>query len=268
MQRKQNPRNPKYYSFTVSRRSFVDQGKLNAIDRPLSKPPSCLPSRSDNQSPSLPIPNKGPLDMKLKRITKRAFDISISSILIIFCLSWLVLLFTILIRLAGGRTVFVYQKTRKRYDGYFKCIKFAPLTEKKITMGANGHLERKMSALGEIFKKYHLEGFPQIFNVFLGNMSIIGPIPYSENDALKYEMQLSGFSRRYAVKPGIISMDLFQGNPDSLKNMKHMKERAKLEFYYVNHWSAGLDWKILIRSLQKMAGLRLNCSPIYPWESI
>ncbi len=268
MQRKQNPRNPKYFSFTVSRSSFVDLGKINAIDGPLLEPSPCVATRSDIHSTSLSTPNKSPLDLKLKRIIKRAIDLTISALLIIFCLSWLVPLFTILIRLTGGGTVFVYQKTRKRYGGYFSRIKFVPLTGKRINIGTNGDLERKMSQLGEIFKKYHLEALPQIFNVFLGNMSVIGPIPYSENEALKYEMQLSGFSRRYAVKPGIISLDLFKGNPDSIKNLQHMKERARLEFYYINHWSAGLDWKILLRSLRKMAGLGLNYSPIYPWESI
>jgi lipopolysaccharide/colanic/teichoic acid biosynthesis glycosyltransferase len=97
-------------------------------------------------------------------------------------------------------------------------------------------------------------------NVLLGDMSLIGPKSFREEDASHHEQVLSGYSRRYAVKPGIYSLSPCSQEVLSEGNIQKMKARTRLDLFYINHWSVSLDFKLMLRALRKMAGISLNYS--------
>jgi putative colanic acid biosysnthesis UDP-glucose lipid carrier transferase len=269
MQKKKNPRNPKYYSFTVSRDSFVDLRKLECIDTSARLPPPKKMPISDAFMPATPMHRKCPLDKSFNRLFKRIMDISISLIVIFFVLSWMIPLLVIWKRISAAGPAFFFQKRKTRDGNPFECLLFSKPTQSgRMAIGHQGKINLRKTNWG---KWMEVKGFgilPQFFNVLFGDMSIIGPESYPESEAIKYENLLSAYARRYAVKPGLTGLDRFSSPTEDLDMICQMKARTRMDLYYIHHWSPALDGKILLRSIAKLLGLGLNYSPNLSRESV
>jgi putative colanic acid biosynthesis UDP-glucose lipid carrier transferase len=261
MQKKQNPRKPKYYSFTVTRDSFVDQRKLDTIDTPLLAVSRRNLSDTDDYPIGFPYRRKGPLDIKINRMAKRSLDIILSSLVIVSLLSWLVPILILLIKLRSKGPAFILEKRKKKHGQLFTCISFSTrFPGRRMSIHSTGKINHRINPFSRFLINHHLDELPQFINVFLGDMSIIGPLSYNEQDASLNEQLFSGYHRRYAAKPGLLGLYPITRYPESSGNIQKMKARTRLDLFYINHWSVGLDCKILLQSLQKMAGFALNYS--------
>ena len=100
----------------------------------------------------------------------------------------------------------------------------------------------RITKVGKFIRKTSLDEFPQFFNVLLGDMSLVGTRPPTVNEFNEYS---NYHKRRLAMKPGITGMWQVSGRSD----IKDFEEVVKLDCEYIDNWSLGLDFKILIKTV-------------------
>ena len=197
-----------------------------------------------------------PLDSISKRIIKRSGDIFLSSIVIVGILSWLIPIMALLIKLDSRGPVFFLQKRNKRGGKTFICIKFRSMIENEDAdlLQATADDER-ITKLGRFLRNHYIDELPQFFNVFVGDMSFIGPRPHMVSDNNKYEELIEYYDYRHKVKPGITGLSQAMGYVGETRNIQAMRDRIQLDIFYVRHWSLRLDLKILWHTFRKIARL-------------
>lgn len=196
-----------------------------------------------------------PLESFWKRTLKRAADIFLSTFVILGLLSWLIPIMAVLIKLDSKGPVFFLQKRNKRGGRIFNCIKFRSMIENDdadLLQAAPD--DERITKLGRFLRNHFIDELPQFFNVWIGDMSFIGPRPHMVNDNNKYEEIIEFYNYRHKVKPGITGLSQAMGYVGETRNIQAMKDRVHLDIFYVRHWSLRLDMKIFWHTLRKMFG--------------
>jgi putative colanic acid biosysnthesis UDP-glucose lipid carrier transferase len=198
-----------------------------------------------------------PLERKFNTLLKRFFDIVFSSVIILCFLSWAIPLIALFIKLDSKGPVFFLQKRAKKNRQLFTCIKFRTMIENEeadtLAAYVNDH---RITKIGEFLRRHHLDELLQLFNVWWGDMSLIGPRPYMISDNQKFESMIEQYSLRYKVKPGITGLAQVLGYVGPIADEESMKERIRHDMYYIYHWTAALDIKIVCRTFFKMMGIK------------
>lgn len=204
----------------------------------------------------IPMDKQIPLEQRINSFFKRAFDI-ISSVLLIMLFSWLFPLIGLLIKMDSKGSVFFFQKRNKKNGKLFTCVKFRTMisNDEADILPAAEH-DHRVTRVGTFLRKHHLDELPQLINVLIGDMSIIGPRPYMISDNEKYEGQIKNYSARHKVKPGITGLAQVFDYVNPVISIENMERRVSKDVYYVYNWSPALDAKIIIRTFFKMAGLK------------
>lgn len=195
------------------------------------------------------------------RIVKRLFDLTLSLLLIILT-SPLMILIAILEILTGSGSVFFRQTRLTRFDNQFRVFKFrtqhkkydgttpeeafAKLGKPELAKEYRGNgdflkHDPRITRFGRILRKTSLDELPQLFNVVLGDISLVGPralIPQELNVYAKRHTILS-------VKSGLTGLAQVTGR----KNIS-FDERRQLDMYYVQNWSFWLDIVILVKTIR------------------
>ena len=109
--------------------------------------------------------------------------------------------------------------------------------------------DARITRIGKFIRKTSIDELPQFFNVFFGQMSIVGPRPnlISQND--RYGKIFDDYSKRMYLKPGITGLAQVSGARGGIDNDIEMKHRIKYDIFYIRHWSFALDIKIIIRTV-------------------
>ena len=175
---------------------------------------------------------------------KRVFDVLISFVSILI-LSPLFLLLIIILFFANQRAgVFFTQKRPGRNAKIFSVIKFKTM---KDTRDLRGNLlpdEQRVTMVGKFIRSTSLDEIPQLFNVLIGNMSLIGPRPLLPEYLSLYSSEQM---RRHEVRPGITGWAQCHG-----RNGISWREKFEMDIWYVDHVSFMLDLRILCRTIQKV----------------
>ncbi|MDC0007727.1 exopolysaccharide biosynthesis polyprenyl glycosylphosphotransferase [Flavobacteriaceae bacterium] len=199
--------------------------------------------------------NDLPLDNLFNVTTKRIFDIIFSFFVIVFILSWMIPLFGLIIKL-NSRGSILFSQIREGYKGsFFNCFKFRTmiLNLESDTKMADDNDER-LTKFGKFLRLSTLDEMPQFINVFLGDMSIVGPRPHPLNLNKEFESRVAGFKKRHRFKPGITGLAQSMGYSGFISSAKDMNERVKMDIFYFKNWSLLLDFKIIF----KTTGILLN----------
>jgi Undecaprenyl-phosphate glucose phosphotransferase len=190
--------------------------------------------------------HQGPLVFWYNMLIKRVFDFILSTLIIIFILSWMTLLLW-LASLFGSRQGVFFIQRRTGTDGrVFRCIKFR-------TMVKNADADERqtvknddrITTMGRFLRKTSLDELPQFINVFLGQMSVIGPRPHMLKHTEEYRTLVSKFMVRHTVKPGITGLAQINGYRGEIKSMHDLENRVESDVFYVENWSFNLDVRIL-----------------------
>ena len=185
------------------------------------------------------------LEDKLKRI----LDVILSLIFgILFFPFWI--LFPFLIFIEDGRPVFYLQERVGKNNKIFKLIKFRSMkkdAEKTGVQWAKVEDER-VTKVGKILRKFHLDEIPQLFNVLKGEMSLVGPRAERPEFVEILKEKIPFYEFRHIVKPGItgwaqINFGYARSVEDSLKKFEY-------DLYYIKNRSLILDLKILLKTFQ------------------
>lgn len=191
-----------------------------------------------------------PLQSLTNRILKRGFDVVFSSLLIVFVFSWLFPLIAILIKSTSKGPVFFAQERTGRDGETFKCYKFRSMevNADSDNIQAKKH-DKRITRVGAILRKTSLDELPQIVNVLLNNMSLVGPRPHMLKHTEEYRLLVDKFMVRHFAKPGVTGWAQILGFRGETKTVKDMKNRAMADIWYIENWSFMLDLKIILRTV-------------------
>lgn len=201
-------------------------------------------------------------DSFYNKCIKRVLDILLSGILL--CIIWpLLLVISILIVAEDGRPV-IYRAERGGYNNkVFRICKFRTMVRNadKIGGGTTALHDPRITRTGNVLRKTKLDELPQIWQVFTGKMSLIGPRP----ELLQYVRQYEGPEKDILkVRPGItdfssvefINLDeiVGKGNADEMYEKYVLKKKNELRVKYAHEVSFGTDVYILIRTVGAVIG--------------
>lgn len=201
---------------------------------------------------NVPVLNlrKVPLDTEYARLTKRVFDILFSSFVIVSILSWLTPILFVIIKLESPGSLYFKQKRHGFKRQVFWCYKYRSMTTSKT---ANTEMATKndsrITRVGKFMRKTSIDELPQFLNVFLGDMSIVGPRPHMELHTWDYEMTVDKYLVRHFVKPGITGLAQIKGYRGEIVERIDIFNRTKLDIFYVEKWSIWLDVKIIFKTV-------------------
>ncbi|MBM7069110.1 sugar transferase [Actibacterium sp. 188UL27-1] len=208
-----------------------------------------------------------PFQSRVTKIVKRATDIVLASgMLMVF--APIMLLIGVLVRLKGNGAVF-YRHTRVGKDGRkFGCLKFttmvpnADVVLKRILaedpeMREQWELAQKLPndpriipGIGHLLRSSSLDELPQVFNVLLGHMSIVGPRPVTESELEKY----GPYKNHYlSVKPGLTGPWQMGGRSDTT-----YAERVAKDVWYVENAGLVTDLRIFVKTVTSFVSGRLS----------
>jgi len=212
------------------------------------------------------------------KIIKRIFDIIGSSIFIILT-SPILLVVAILIKIEDGGGPVIYKNKRigshgkeikvfkLRYFQWKYCIdKNNPNFEEALAFEKKLIEERSVrqgplykikddprkTRVGTFIEKYSIDEFPQFFNVFMGDMSLVGPRPHQKREVEKYREY---HRRLLTIKPGATGMAQVSGRSDL-----DFEDEYKLDLYYIENWSLLLDIQIILKTVAVLLRRRKNNS--------
>jgi lipopolysaccharide/colanic/teichoic acid biosynthesis glycosyltransferase len=181
---------------------------------------------------------KRKMDLALKRV----FDIVVSGSALI-ALSPLIVLISAAIKLDDGGPILFVQDRVGRHRRLFRCYKFRTMILGAETIG-NGLTvtsdDARITRVGRLLRMWTLDEIPQLLNVLKGDMSIVGPRPWVPAQA-DYCSPADG--RRFDAKPGMAGWAWIHG-----RNRLPWDARVRLDLFYVDHWSLGLDFIILSKA--------------------
>jgi exopolysaccharide biosynthesis polyprenyl glycosylphosphotransferase len=186
-------------------------------------------------------------------IVKRAMDLTIAGVVLVG-LSWIFLLFALLIKLDSDGPVFFKQERVGRNGRRFMCYKFRTMIQnaeaRKIELQNmygdhpfffKDRNDPRRTRVGKFLRRSSLDELPQFINVLLGEMSFVGPRPGVPAEVSKYD---EWHKDRLLVTPGLTGLWQVSGRSNLT-----FDEMVRLDLYYAEHWSPWLDIKIMLRTL-------------------
>jgi putative colanic acid biosynthesis UDP-glucose lipid carrier transferase len=186
------------------------------------------------------------LDDFNNRLKKRAFDVTVSLLAIIFVLTWLVPLLSILIVLESRGPVFFSQLRTGKNKKSFPCYKFRSM---RVNTDSDSKQATKdddrITKIGRFLRRTSLDEFPQFINVLIGNMSIVGPRPHMVKHTDDYSKIVSQYMVRHFSKPGITGWAQINGYRGEVNDLHQIRNRVEYDIWYMENWSLLLDLKIV-----------------------
>ena len=179
-----------------------------------------------------------------KHGVKRLLDMLLSG-LALLCLSPVLIVVTIWLHFANkGAGAFFTQERPGKNAKIFKIYKYKTMTDKR---DANGNLlpdADRLTKVGKFVRSTSIDELPQLWNVFIGDMSLIGPRPL----LIKYlPLYSAEQARRHEVRPGITGWAQCHG-----RNNISWAEKFKLDVWFVDHVSFATDLKVIITTINKV----------------
>lgn len=195
-----------------------------------------------------------PLGNIFNRIVKRSFDIIFSSLVMIFVLSWLIPLVAWLIKLESkGPTFFFQNRSGKNYKT-FSCWKFRTMfvTENDDQFVQATKNDTRITRVGKYLRKFNIDELPQFINVFMGEMSVVGPRPHPIKLNEMYRNIMERYMSRHLAKPGITGLSQVRGFRGETTDPEQMNQRVLTDVFYIENWSFLLDIKIILLTVWNM----------------
>jgi len=181
---------------------------------------------------------------------KRIFDILFSILVCVFVLSWLIPLITIINFLESGEKTFFTQKRVGQYGKPFTIYKFKSMKGIPPTNDPLLSLEEqhRITKFGKFMRTYRVDEFPQFINVFLGEMSIVGPRPERQQFLDKVIAKMPKYKKMQQLKPGITSLGQIKyGYAD---NIQQMLKRARYDLIYLDNLNYWTDLKVIFATIK------------------
>jgi lipopolysaccharide/colanic/teichoic acid biosynthesis glycosyltransferase len=221
-----------------------------------------LPSESQLDTPSVDVPPAPPLpadlyaadaDADIHRLAddsptpsprdqaiKRFIDVTLAASGLVLTAP-LVAALGVLVRLDSEGPALFYQRRVGLHQQTFTLVKLRTMNE-----------EREVTRAGRWLRPLGLDELPQLWNVLVGDMSLVGPRPELPDLVDRYETDFPGYRGRHAMRPGITGWAQVNGLRGNI-NLS-IAERLRFDLQYLRDWSLGLDVRILVRTVSTVLG--------------
>lgn len=211
-------------------------------------------SHSVSEVAGLPVINLSSTPMEgFNRIVKGVED-RVLSALILLLISPLLLCIAIGVKLSSPGPVF-FKQQRNGWGGKpIRVLKFRSMVVHKEADGAVTQASKqdaRITPLGAFLRRTSLDELPQFWNVLAGEMSIVGPRPHAVAHNDQYKVLVDDYMLRHRVKPGITGWAQINGYRGETDTLEKMQKRVEYDLYYIEHWSLGLDLKIIFLTIFK-----------------
>ncbi|MFH0852929.1 MAG: sugar transferase [bacterium] len=195
------------------------------------------------------------------KIIKRTIDI-FGAIIGLILISPITLVVAIIIKLDSPGTIFVKLRRIGQADNKFTLYKFRSMVNNAHELKSNLMTENerndgplfkmkndpRITRAGKWLRKTSIDELPQLWNVLMGDMSLVGPRPHEPEEVAKYTRSHRAL---LTIKPGITGMAQISGRSEL-----SFEEEVKLDIYYIKHWSMGLDIRIFAKTVSVVFSTR------------
>lgn len=191
-----------------------------------------------------------PLTSLRNKVFKRTFDIIVSSLVILFIFPILMPIVAIMIYREDPGPIFFRQERTGYRNNVFRMWKFRSMRlnersdDKQATKG-----DARITKVGAFLRKTSLDEFPQFINVFLGQMSVVGPRPHMIKHTEEYSRIIETFMIRHKVKPGVTGLAQINGYRGPTDEVWKMEKRVEYDVWYLENWSILMDIRCVIMTV-------------------
>lgn len=183
---------------------------------------------------------------------KRLMDIVIATILSIPTLAIFPFVY-LAIKLDDGGSILISQHRVGKHNRPIKIIKFRTMTIANDE-GEWNKVKNKVTRVGGFLRKSRIDELPQIWNVFLGDLSLIGPRPELPLPAEKYKSEIAYYNVRHLIKPGLSGWAQIHHDkhPHHSLDIEETKNKLSYDLYYVKNRSLSLDINIALKTIKTL----------------
>lgn len=178
---------------------------------------------------------------------KKIEDLVLGSAILLLALP-LMFVIALAIKLTSAGPILFKQRRHGLNGEVIRVFKFRTMTTQEdgsVVVQATAD-DARITPVGKFLRRTSLDELPQFFNVLEGSMSIVGPRPHAIAHNDHYRKLIDGYMQRHKVKPGITGWAQVNGLRGETDTLDKMQSRVDFDLYYINHWSLGLDLKILL----------------------
>ncbi len=214
-----------------------------------------------SSSPSFvspPAPNRhhaAPMALLRGRDASRVLD-TVGAALVLLALAPLLVLVSLMIALDSPGPV-LFRQTRTGLNGRtFKIYKFRTMRVQEdgpvVRQVMRG--DARVTRVGQILRSTSLDELPQLLNVLMGDMALVGPRAHALAHDEYYSREIPAYDQRFRVKPAMTGWAQVNGAKGETPTLDHMRRRIELDLWYVQHKSIALDLTILARTVVAEVG--------------
>ena len=183
-----------------------------------------------------------------RSLRKRALDVVLAGLLTLFLAPTLLLIAAAIFIESGGPVIFRQGRTGLA-GRHFTIFKFRTMIAAPSVSVWTQRDDARVTRVGAFLRRTSLDELPQLLNVLIGDMSLVGPRPHAISMDEEWEARLSGYGQRFRVRPGITGLAQISDLRGSVDHIDQMRERIAADVEYVDRWTLGLDLMILARTL-------------------
>ena len=107
----------------------------------------------------------------------------------------------------------------------------------------------RLTSLGRFIRKTNIDELPQFFNIFLGDMSVVGPRPHMLKHTEDFSEIYKEYMIRHFVKPGLTGLAQVNGFRGEIKDPEFLRKRVEYDIWYMENWSLYLDAKVILLTI-------------------
>lgn len=214
-----------------------------------------LPSTRDSDAPAGVFPVKDQFQVypghgPLHRAAKRMLDMAIATTALIILIPAFVVI-AVLVRLDSPGPILFRQRRTGLNGRVFRILKFRTMTviEDGAAISHATRNDPRVTRFGDFLRKSSLDEMPQLINVILGHMSLVGPRPHALAHDAQYSALLPHYGQRFAVRPGLTGLAQVKGFRGEIHELNCMAQRVDADVEYVKTWSIRSDIVILFQTI-------------------
>lgn len=207
----------------------------------------------EDQDRSALVVSMGPLGLRA-RAAKRLFDLTVA-IGGLILLSPVLIAAALMIKLEDGGPVLFVQRRMGRGNRLFDMFKLRTMRAETHDIDGTRSTSRKddrVTRIGRVLRATSVDELPQLWNVILGEMSIVGPRPHAlgsrANEKLFWEVDRQ-YWKRHSLRPGLTGLAQVRGHRGSTEREEDLSQRLQCDLEYISGWSLQRDFAILWRTL-------------------
>jgi Undecaprenyl-phosphate glucose phosphotransferase len=194
-----------------------------------------------------------PLQGTRNRLLKRGFDLLFSTLVILIIFPWLFVVVAILIKRSSPGPVFFRQERSGLNNKVFRMWKFRTMVVNDTADSLQAtRQDSRITPVGRILRKTNLDELPQFFNIWKGEMSVVGPRPHMLRHTEEYSQIIENFMVRHMVKPGLTGWAQVTGYRGETGQPELMAKRVEKDVWYIENWSFLLDLQIITMTVKNM----------------